>query len=199
MPACRDRVFQRLPARCTQRHPSALAETGLARDTASADCEGRQTQPPVCRSVRPIPSRRSCCHRAGMRAGTAHALLHRGADLLVLRDKLLGRCEIVCTPFVQVGAYAERALHRGEKTIRKTGRAVVIPIRRVCHPRHHDLGCVGIGKTVLDEQAIERIGVVRGQTSSVRLITPRSMRPPPPAHDSISTFGCLERMSRRIL
>ena len=76
-------------------------------------------------------------------------------------DQPLRGSKIFGGPVIQIGANAQRSLHRTEHAVGERGRTEIEPVRRIRNPGHHDLGRVGVGETVLHGEAVGRIRVVR--------------------------------------
>src|SRR6201996_4829466 len=86
------------------------------------------------------------------------SLLHGGTNGLVEGDEVLRGGHVFGREVVEIGADAERALHCNQEAELEWRLA----IWRVGDPGHHYAGSVGVGESVLDGEAVERVGVVGG-------------------------------------
>jgi hypothetical protein len=79
---------------------------------------------------------------------------------MIRSDQTFGGGEIFGGPVIQICADAQRALHRTQHSVGQRGGAAVQPVRRIGHPRHHDLRRVSVSESVLHRQPIKWIGVI---------------------------------------
>jgi hypothetical protein len=107
-------------------------------------------------------------------------------------DHLLGQRKVFLPPAVEICSDRERALHGGQKAELER-HAAAVEIRHVRHPGHHDVRGIGVGETLLYGEPIERLGIVGGPDLLGASQDARSILPPPPEQDSISSFGCFLR------
>ena len=81
---------------------------------------------------------------------------------MVSGNQPLGGGKVFGAPMIQIGANAQRALHRTQHPISERRGTEVEPVWRVGHPGHHDLGCVGVAEAILHGEPVEGVGIVRG-------------------------------------